>query len=83
MDKIKGNLERGMLLKQATIETVTSVSYLLEPLDVVKMCCFGQTPSVHEMVIDNNMSGIENIFYKHGTEKGLPITGEAYIVRVI
>jgi len=82
LDKIKGNLEKGMLLKQATIETVTSISYLLEPLDLVKVCCFGQTPSVLEMVINSSMSEIEKIFYKHATEKGLPITGEAYIVRV-
>jgi SAM-dependent methyltransferase len=83
LDKIKESLEKGLLLNQATIETVTSVSYLPEPLDVVKVCCFGQTPSVHEMVINSSISEIERIFYKHAAEKGLSIKGEAYIVRAI
>jgi ubiquinone/menaquinone biosynthesis C-methylase UbiE len=80
LDKIQDNLEKGMLT-QANIETVASVTYIHEPIDIVKLCCFGQTPSVHEMVINESMPEIERIFYEHATENGLRTTGRAYIVR--
>ncbi|WP_419873355.1 hypothetical protein [Candidatus Pristimantibacillus sp. PTI5] len=79
MDKIKTQLEKGNIT-QADIESVTSVQYLHEPIDVVKVCCFGQTPSVHEMVINESMAEIEKIFFEHATERGLPTTVEHYIV---
>ncbi|MCE5168215.1 class I SAM-dependent methyltransferase [Paenibacillus profundus] len=80
LDKIKNKLEAGAL-EHAEVETVTSIQYLHEPMDVVKVRCFGQTPSVFEMVINECMSEIERIFHEHATERGLPTTFEHYIVR--
>lgn len=82
LNKIKDSLERGMLLKQANIETIRSASYLLEPMDVVRVCCFGQAPSVYEMVINESLPEIERIFSENATDKGFRVTGQAYIVRV-
>ncbi|WP_449599380.1 hypothetical protein [Paenibacillus sp. Marseille-Q9583] len=66
-----------MLLNQANIETVRSVSYLLKPIDVVRVCCFEQAPSVYEMVINESMHEIERLFFESATEKGLRVTGQA------
>ncbi len=82
LDRIKANLERGMLLKQASIEMIRSVSYLLEPMDVVRVCCFGQVLSVYEMVINESMREIERIFFDNATEQGLRVTNEMYMVRI-
>lgn len=82
LNRIKDELERGTLLNQANIESVRSVSYLLKPIDVVRVCCFGQAPSVYEMVINESMHEIERIFFENATKEGLRVTGQAYIVRV-
>jgi hypothetical protein len=80
LDKVKTQLAKGNL-PQADIEMVTCVQYIHEPIDIVKVCCFGQTTSVHEMVITQSMSNIEKIFLKYKTERGLPTSVEHYIVR--
>ncbi|TLS50815.1 class I SAM-dependent methyltransferase [Paenibacillus antri] len=82
LDKLKANLEKGGLLDQASIEIVKSASYLHEPLDIVKICCFGQRPSIYEMVVDTWMPEIEESFERHATEEGLAVTGETYLVRI-
>ncbi|MBW7456887.1 class I SAM-dependent methyltransferase [Paenibacillus sepulcri] len=79
-DKIKNKLEEGGIT-QAEIETVTAVQYLQEPMDIIKMCCFGQLPSLQEMVINESMSGVERIFSGHAVERGLPTTVDHFIVR--
>ncbi|WP_309122584.1 class I SAM-dependent methyltransferase [Paenibacillus sp.] len=82
LDKVKANLEKGGVLDRASIEIVKSVSYLHESLDVVKICCFGQAPTIYEMVVNTCMPDIEETFERHASERGLAISGEAYLVRV-
>ncbi|WP_019912411.1 class I SAM-dependent methyltransferase [Paenibacillus sp. HW567] len=65
----------------ANIETVTGTYYLHEPIDVVRLRCFGQTSAVHEMVISDNMPEINRIFARHQTAQGLPTTADYYILR--
>ncbi|GIO91490.1 MULTISPECIES: methyltransferase domain-containing protein [Paenibacillus] len=81
LDNIKQRLQEGGL-ENAKIETVRSLEYLHEPIDVIRMSLFGQKPSVFESVIQQSMSEITRIFEKNATDKGLPTTFERYIVRV-
>lgn len=80
LDKINSRLLEAMFT-EADIEKVTHVQYLHEPLDVVKLRCFGQTPSVHERVMNESMPEIEKIFMEYATERGLATTFNYYIVR--
>lgn len=80
LDHITQRLQAGGL-ENAEIETVRSVEYLHEPIDVVRVRLFGQKRSVLETVIQQSMSEITRIFERNATDKGLPITFERYIVR--
>lgn len=79
-DQLKERLERGGC--QAEIETVTAIQYLHEPIDIIRMRCFGQLPAVFELMVGECMSDITRIFEKHATDIGLPTTFERYIVRI-
>ncbi|WP_082882260.1 class I SAM-dependent methyltransferase [Paenibacillus swuensis] len=81
LDNLTERLKEGGLT-QAEIETVRSMEYLHEPIDIVKMSVYGQKPLIYEMVLQESMSEITQIFEKNATERGLPITFERYIVRV-
>lgn len=80
VDIIKQRLEKGMF-SHSEIEAVNSIEYLQSPTDVIKIRCFGQKPTIYNMLIDNNFLKISEIFEQHATNKGLPITFSRYIVR--
>ncbi|WP_419871479.1 class I SAM-dependent methyltransferase [Candidatus Pristimantibacillus sp. PTI5] len=80
-DHIKERLDRGGCA-DAEIEAIRSIEYFHEPVDIIRMRCFGQKPSVFEMVLEESLPEMTRIFEKHATEKGLPATLERYIVRV-
>ncbi|MCH1627710.1 class I SAM-dependent methyltransferase [Ferdinandcohnia quinoae] len=65
------------------IETINSIEYINSPLDVLKLRCFGQHPTIYEKLKNENLSEISRIFKQNATEYGLPITFSRYIVRVI
>ncbi|WP_103109163.1 class I SAM-dependent methyltransferase [Brevibacillus reuszeri] len=65
------------------IESVTSTEYILSPLDVIKLRCFGQQPSVTEQAIAQHLESVQRIFDQHTTANGLPVTFAHYFVRVI
>ncbi|MGG1664236.1 class I SAM-dependent methyltransferase [Brevibacillus sp. NRS-1366] len=65
------------------IEPVTSTEYFLSPLDVIKMRCFGQQPALTQQTIELHLESVQQIFDKHATAKGLPVTFAHYFVRVI
>ncbi|MNC27202.1 23S rRNA (guanine(745)-N(1))-methyltransferase [compost metagenome] len=80
LDKIKRQLDAGGFAA-AEIETVVSTQYLHEPMDIVRLRCFGQTSAVHEMVMEHSLPEIGRIFARHQTAQGLLTTVEHYIVR--
>jgi 23S rRNA (guanine745-N1)-methyltransferase len=80
LDHITQRLHAGGL-ENAEIETVRSVEYLHEPIDVIRVRLFGQKRSVWEAVMEQSMPGITRIFERNATDKGLPVTFERYIVR--
>ncbi|MEK5235786.1 methyltransferase domain-containing protein [Paenibacillus sp. FSL L8-0470] len=81
LDKINQRLEASGFTS-AEIEIVTSVQYFHEPLDIVRLRCFGQTPAVHEMVLQC-MPEISRIFTQHQSSQGLQATLDNYIVRAV
>lgn len=82
LDRLAQRLEQGRL-KQVEIETVTSVQYLHEPMDVIRIRCFGQSPALIAKIIEESLSGIEAIFRRHAMAQGLPATYEQYLVRAV
>lgn len=63
------------------IEVINSTEFLKAPIDVVKLRCFGQHPSIYETLEENDLREISKVFEQNATEKGLPITFSRYIVR--
>ncbi|MFB5760780.1 class I SAM-dependent methyltransferase [Paenibacillus medicaginis] len=80
LNQIKRRLVDGEL-GHAEVETVRSFEYLHEPVDVIKMACFGQKRSVFEAVVQESMDYIITVFQKNASGEGLPVTFERYIVR--
>ena len=66
----------------AMIEVINSTEFLHSPLDVLKLRCFGQHPSIFETVVQKDLAEISEIFEQNATEDGLPITFSRYVVRV-
>lgn len=64
-----------------TIETINSTEFLAAPIDIIKLRCFGQHPSISEALIETDLPLITRIFDNHATEVGLPVTFSRYIVR--
>ncbi|MEO4055156.1 class I SAM-dependent methyltransferase [Solibacillus sp. CAU 1738] len=65
------------------IEEINSIETIHSPLDVLKLCCFGQLPSVYETLKEKHLKEITTIFEQNATADGLPITFSRYIVRAI
>lgn len=63
------------------IEEINSIEYINSPLDVLKLRCFGQHPSIYETLKEKSLSEISKVFEKSASEDGLPITFSRYIVR--
>lgn len=80
LENLKQRLDQGGL-GHARIETVRSIEYFYEPVDVIGMLCFGQTLSIHEWVMEKHLTEVTRIFEQHAEKKGLPVTFERYLVR--
>ncbi|AST91231.1 SAM-dependent methyltransferase [Sutcliffiella cohnii] len=64
------------------VEVMNSTEYINTPLDVLKLRCFGQHPSIYNILKEKNLFEITKIYEQNATEYGLPITFSRYIVRV-
>ncbi|MFS0556129.1 class I SAM-dependent methyltransferase [Brevibacillus sp. 179-C9.3 HS] len=65
------------------IQTVVATEYFQTPLDVIRMRCFGQSPTILTSTIEQHMESIMPIFDHHATADGLPTTHMFYLVRAI
>ncbi|GED67775.1 hypothetical protein BRE01_14770 [Brevibacillus reuszeri] len=81
LDKLQAKLYEASF-SHVDIASVTSTEYILSPLDVIKLRCFGQLPSVTEQTIVQHLHSVQHIFDQHATGNGLPVTFAHYFVRV-
>lgn len=65
------------------IEIINCIEYLHSALDVIKLRCFGQHPSIYKRILKNDLLEISRIFEQNATKDGLPITFSRYIVKVV
>ncbi|GLC88543.1 class I SAM-dependent methyltransferase [Lysinibacillus piscis] len=82
LDSIEQKLKLSNF-SQSHIKTVDSTEYIQSPLDILKLRCFGQHPSIFETLKEKNLTPITTIFEQNATEKGLPIHFSRYIVQII
>lgn len=61
------------------IRLISSTEYLQSPADVVMMRTFGQNAAIYEECL-KSLNEITEIFERHTTEKGLPVTFSRYLV---
>lgn len=80
LENLLQRLEEGGL-GHAELRNVSSIEYLHEPLDVIRMRFFGQTPLLLERVTSLCLSEVTQIFEREATNKGLPITFDRYYVK--
>lgn len=81
MESLRSNLrllESG--LTEIRIEPIEEVEYLSAPEDVLKKKCFGQSKQLKEYVWKECLKGVEEIFYKHATSKGLQVINYYYLL---
>lgn len=81
LNKINHQLEISSFTS-AKLEHVTSTEYLHSPIDILKICCFGQKSSVYERLKEEDLSEITRIFDENSTKQGLAITHSRYIVHL-
>ncbi|MFK7693741.1 class I SAM-dependent methyltransferase [Paenibacillus sp. HJGM_3] len=84
-DQASRSLQRNLQLTDSgldeiNIEFIEETEYLLTPEDVLRKKCFGQSKKLKEYVWSTCLKGVEQIFYKHATPKGLKITNYYYLV---
>lgn len=63
------------------IEVVNGTEYIKSPLDVLKLRCFGQHPSIYETLKAKDLDEISKIFEQNAIKDGLPITFSRYVIR--
>ncbi|SOC39922.1 class I SAM-dependent methyltransferase [Ureibacillus acetophenoni] len=80
LDGLKLRLEASNF-SSAQVEVVNSIEYIKSAVDVVKLRCFGQQPTILQALIENNINEITKIFDQNATENGMPITFSRYLVR--
>ncbi|WP_042150348.1 class I SAM-dependent methyltransferase [Paucisalibacillus sp. EB02] len=81
MDVLTNRLKNSSF-SRAEIESINSVEYLQSPIDVVKMCCFGQKDTVYKMVEEQKINQITETFHALATNKGFAVTFSRYIIRI-
>ncbi|MEK4200157.1 methyltransferase domain-containing protein [Cytobacillus sp. FSL K6-0265] len=67
--------------KKFKIHPFHTIEYLHTPLDLIHYRCFGQKKEIYQ-IVNSDLREITNIFKKHQTAKGLPLTYERYITIV-
>lgn len=82
LDVINQRLAIGNFIN-TKIEVINSTEFINSALDVLKLRCFGQHPSIYETLKEKDLYKITKIFEQNATEDGLPITFSRYIVRAI
>ena len=78
--RLQQSLDKSQIMKY-DVEKITSIEYLKSPVDVLKLRCFGQHPSIIERLKEMHLDEIKMIFEENATELGLGITYAHYIVR--
>ncbi|MFC4411800.1 class I SAM-dependent methyltransferase [Chungangia koreensis] len=68
--------------RHADIRLISSTEYLQSPVDVILMRTFGQKAAIFEECL-KSLKEITQIFERHATDKGLPITYSRYLVKAI
>lgn len=79
LNQIAERLGRGGL--KAEIETIRSVEWFRRPIELVRMRCFGQLPTVLQAAVEKALPEIQRIFDRHTEAEGLAVTHERYLVR--
>ncbi|MGK5510451.1 class I SAM-dependent methyltransferase [Brevibacillus formosus] len=74
---------RQAAFKRVDIQTVIATEYFQTPLDVIRMRCFGQSPTILTSAIEQHMESVMPIFDHYSTSDGLPTTHMYYLVRAI
>nr|WP_281170112.1 methyltransferase domain-containing protein [Paenibacillus pinihumi] len=82
LDHFKKRLEHSGC-HELEIESIRAIEYLHKPVDVIHMCCFGQQPAVIKWAATEWLDEIASVFEQYGTNQGLPITHNRYLVRAI
>lgn len=82
LDTLEKRMEESNF-KHFQIEVVNSIEFLRTPMDIIAMRCFGQKPKIQEILIEENLLQISNIFKRHATNNGLPITLSRYLVHAV
>lgn len=80
LDGLKQRLETSNF-SSAQVEVVNSIEYIKSLVDVTKLRCFGQQPTILQTLIENSINEIAKIFDRNSTENGLPITFSRYLVK--
>lgn len=80
LDGLKQRLETSNF-SSAQVEVVNSIEYIKSPVDVIKLRCFGQQPTILQTLIENSINEIAEIFDQNTTENGLLITFSRYLVK--
>lgn len=76
LNKLK---EKLSTFTKSNIQMIRTVEYLHSPLDVIRMRTFGQKTTVYEECL-KSLQDITQIFERHATEKGLPLTFSRYLL---
>lgn len=82
LDKIELQLANNKYTT-SKIDYIVSTEYLLSPLDVLKLRCFGQQTSVYDKLKEEDLEEVTKIFNENSTTNGLAVTNSFYIVRLI
>jgi SAM-dependent methyltransferase len=67
-------------LFEIDVQGIEEIEYLSTPEDVLIKKCFGQSKSVKKYVWETCLSGVEEIFDKNATTKGLSVINYHYMV---
>ncbi|MEK3766209.1 MULTISPECIES: class I SAM-dependent methyltransferase [unclassified Solibacillus] len=81
LDNIQQRLELSNF-SYFSIEVINSTEFIHTPIDILKLRCFGQHPSIYETLRKKDLQKTARIFEQHATERGLPITFSRYVIRV-
>lgn len=74
------NFRQSVSLKVVNIQVIEEVEYLSTPEDVLIKKCFGQNEKLKKFVWSQCLKGVEEIFQKHSTEKGLKVINYHHMV---
>lgn len=70
----------GILQLMFTIQVIEEIEYLEAPEDVLIKKCYGQKESVKDYVWKVCLKGVETIFRRYCTDKGLKVINYHHIV---